>query len=407
MLTEKHPEESVRSEIGNIEAIEGLRGIAVSWVVMFHYLVVRSDVPKDPWNSAIAGHHLLNVVISNGYLGVDLFFLITGFLLILPWARHLHEGRRPPSVGDFYVRRIRRIVPAYYVQLAVLLVFFMPVLHGGINYWKRDIEFISYNVIAHLLFLHYTTPLSSASMSANGPLWSLGLEAQYYLLLPIFAARFSRSPVRWAIILVAAAVAWRWLSLRDLEPLVRFEMRLGSRWNLSEDVIRHLILTQLPGYLAHFAVGILLGIAWLTLRNDDRDIHRNAAWSLVSAGAIGALYWLYGLGGGAVIGELTWLLTVALMGVAIFFLLVRGSRIGALVLGNGPLKFVGRTSYSAYLYHMPILLVWNKWGVLNGSWASLPLYLMTVGAVAWLSYRFVELRYIRPHPGASFPSIAR
>jgi peptidoglycan/LPS O-acetylase OafA/YrhL len=394
MLSDRHPEEGVRAEIGNIESIEGLRGVAVTLVVLFHYLVVRTPAAADPWNAFVSSHHALAVIVGNGYLGVDLFFLITGFLLVLPWARHAYHGRKPPSTKDFYIRRIRRIVPAYYVQLAVLLGVVMPILHG-IGYWKRDIEFIGYNAVAHLLFLHYTTPISSASMSANGPLWTLALEAQYYVLLPLIAPRLVRAPFRWALALVAAAVAWRWLSLHDLGPLVRFEMGLGARWGLTEDIVRHLILTQLPGYLAHFALGILLGIAWLTLRRPDPGSRRDAGWSVVALAALGLLYWLYGMGGGAWTGTWTWLVTAALIAVAMFATVVRGVRIGDALLARGPLRFVGRVSYSAYLYHFPLLLVWNEWRVLDGDWASLPAYLAALALVSWLSYRFVEAPFMR------------
>ncbi len=395
MLDDRHPEEGVRAEVGNIETIEGLRGVAVMLVVLFHYLVVRTPAAADPWNAFVSAHPALAVVVGNGYLGVDLFFLITGFLLILPWARHAYHGRTPPSTEDFYVRRIRRIVPAYYVQLAVLMAVVMPILHGA-GYWKRDIEFYGYNVAAHLAFLHYTTPISSASMSANGPLWTLALEAQYYVLLPLFAGRFVRAPLRWGLALAAAAVAWRWLALNDLGPLVRFEMGLGARWGLTEDIVRHLLLTQLPGYLAHFALGILLGIAWLTWGTREARARGDLAWSAGALAALAILYWLYGMGGGAWVGTWTWLATAALIGAAMFCTVVRGTRIGEAVLGRGPLRLVGRISYSAYLYHFPLLLVWNEWRVLDGRWGSMPAYLAALMLLSWLSYRFVELPFMRP-----------
>lgn len=400
MLNDRHPEEGVRAEVGDIASIEGLRGVAVTLVVLFHYLVVRTPAAADPWNAFVSGHHALAAIVGNGYLGVDLFFLITGFLLILPWARHAYHGRKPPSAKDFYVRRIRRIVPAYYVQLAVLFAVVLPILHG-IGYWKRDIAFFGYNAIAHLFFLHYTTPISSASMSANGPLWTLALEAQYYVLLPLFAGRFVKAPIRWALALVAAAVAWRWLSLHDLGPLVRFEMGLGARWGLTEDIVRHLILTQLPGYLAHFALGILLGIAWLRRGAHAPSAARDAASSLAALAALAILYWLYGMGGGAWVDTWTWLATAALVAVAMFFTVVRGNRVGDALLGNGPLKFVGRISYSGYLYHFPLLMVWNEWRVLDGRWMSLPAYLSVLAIVSWLSYRFVELPFMRQRDRSS------
>ena len=108
--------ESVRSEIGNIRAIEGLRGVAVLWVVVFHYVVVRSEHFRDPFIDWIDASYPPQVVVRYGFLGVDLFFLIPGFLLVLPWFKHAAEGRDRPSARTFYWRRVRRIVPAYYVQ---------------------------------------------------------------------------------------------------------------------------------------------------------------------------------------------------------------------------------------------------------------------------------------------------
>src|SRR5258706_2314912 len=166
--------QSVRVEVGNIVAIEGLRGIAVLWFVLFHYLLVRDPAAHDPWNAWIGGIDTLRHVIGIGYLGVDLFFLITGFLLVLPWFRHAREGRAPPSIGAFYVRRIRRIVPAYYVQLALLFLLLAPAYYGFAE-WRYDTRFVAVNLLAHLSFLHYSTPYTAASLSMNGPLWSLGV----------------------------------------------------------------------------------------------------------------------------------------------------------------------------------------------------------------------------------------
>src|SRR5258708_37566403 len=88
--------QSVRVEVGNIAAIEGLRGVAVLWVILFHYLLVRDPAANDPWNAWIDGIDALRYVIGIGYLGVDLFFLITGFLLVLPRSEeHTSELQSP------------------------------------------------------------------------------------------------------------------------------------------------------------------------------------------------------------------------------------------------------------------------------------------------------------------------
>jgi peptidoglycan/LPS O-acetylase OafA/YrhL len=394
ILADQHPEQSVKAEIGHLDAIEGLRGVAVIWVVLFHYLLVRDPLSRDPCVAWIASFAPLNAVISNGYLGVDLFFLITGFLLVLPWARHAMEGAPAPSARAFYVRRIRRIVPAYYVQLILLFFVFVPLL-WGLEFWGRNLWFGAYNAIAHALFLHYTTPISSASLSINGPLWSLALEFQYYLLLPLLAPFIVRAPLRWATGMILLALAWHWLAQNDLGPLVAFEMKLGAPWKLGEATIRHLLMTQLPGYLGHFAAGILVGLGWLKWRSRAPGRIEAAVWSLIAACSVGFVYWLYVAGGGGVVGEITWLATVAAFAFAMFSLVSRSGRLGQLLLGNRALTFVGRISYSTYLYHLPLLLIWNHYRVLSGSWLSLPAFLLAVGLAAWLSYRFVELPFMQ------------
>jgi len=385
--------EGVRAEIGNIGAIEGLRGVAVAWIAVFHWFVVRGTASQDPWNLAIASSHPLTVIVSNGYLAVDLFFLITGFLLTLPWWRHADEGKPAPSTREFYRRRIHRIVPAYYVQLVFLFAVAVPLLRG-FDYWRRDIEFLAYNVAAHVTFLHYTTPLSSASYSANGALWTLSLEAQYYALLPLLAPLFLRAPWRTAAALILAAVAWHWLAWHDLAPLVAIETWFGGPWNPAEAKIRHLLVTQLPGYLAHFALGILIGRAWLRWRSERVTPRAQAAWLAAAIGVLGVLYWLHAAGN-AYLGEWAWAPALAGLAFLMLALVSRGLPLARPLLANAPLTFLGRISYSVYLYHLPLLLLWNRYSPIDG-WLSAPAYAALLIAIGWLSYRFVERPFMRP-----------
>jgi peptidoglycan/LPS O-acetylase OafA/YrhL len=72
----------------------------------------------------------------------------------------------------------------------------------------------------------------------------------------------------------------------------------------------------------------------------------------------------------------------------------------ARLLVHRPVLFVGRTSYSIYLYHVPLLLAWNHFRILEGRWLAAPAYIATVLAIAWLSWEFVERRFIEaPRPG--------
>ena len=120
----------VRAQIGFIEPIEGLRGVAVLLVILFHYAVILDARFADPWLAVIDGATVTRVIVRNGMIGVDLFFLITGFLLVLPWLREAAGDGPAPSALEFYRRRSRRILPAYYVQLLVLFFVFVPLLRG-------------------------------------------------------------------------------------------------------------------------------------------------------------------------------------------------------------------------------------------------------------------------------------
>ena len=383
----------VRAEVGNIGAIEGLRGVAVAWIVVFHWFVVRGVANGDPLNALIASSKPLTVIASNGYLAVDLFFLITGFLLTLPWWRHAAQGKPPPSAREFYRRRIHRIVPAYYVQLAFLFAVAVPLLRGA-DYWRRDIEYLAYNIAAHVTFLHYTTPLSSASYSANGALWTLTLEAQYYALLPLIAMLFVRAPWRTGAALIAAGIAWHWAAWHDLAPLVEIEMWFGKPWNPEESKIRHLLVTQLPAYLAHFAAGILIGRAWLRWRGTRAGPRAQWAWYAGAAAALALLYWVHAVGN-AWLGEWGWLPTLAALAFLMLALVARDLPLARPLLANAPLTFLGRISYSVYLYHLPLLLVWTRHSPIQGRLAA-PAYAALLLAIGWLSYRFVELPFMRP-----------
>jgi peptidoglycan/LPS O-acetylase OafA/YrhL len=363
-------ERGVRGEVGFIAPVEGLRGVAVLLVMLFHYAVVIDPRFADPWIAAADAWLAAKVVVRNGMLGVDLFFLITGFLLVLPWLRHAGDGRPAPSATAFYRRRIRRILPAYYVHLLILFFVLVPLLRG-IEYWRLDPTHLFTNLSAHVFLVHYLSPVTSASVGVNGALWTLSLEAQFYLLLPLLAPAFARAPWRTALALFATALAWRWAA--------------------SHALVSHFLQTQLPGYLGHFAAGMLCARAWLHWRDHPPSNAASIAW-LALAACAGALLWRLHAPGGWLLGDLTWALVLAALATLLVALVGRGAAFARPLLANRALLFAGRVSYSAYLYHLPVILLWNLYApAVSGSWIVFPSYIATVLAIAWLSYRYVEV----------------
>lgn len=384
--------EGVREQVGEIRAIEGLRGIAVLWVVAFHYLVLREGMFDDAVVGYVNGQPALHALVRNGWFGVDLFFLITGFLLALPWFVRASRGEPAPAARDFWIRRIRRIVPAYYVQLAFLALVCLPLLMSW-RFVKAEVLFVAFTLGAHATFLHYLTPLTSASFGINGALWSLALEAQYYLLLPFLAPLFVRRPLATAAAMVAIAIAWRWNAANGFGGLVALYDAIAARWQVPEAHLRHLLATQLPGYLAHFALGILCGRLWLATRGRKASRSRDFALAAGALAAFGALWAALGQGI-APLGPFSWLAWPLLLA-AILACGVSGRPAWSdAVLAPAPLAWAGRVSYSAYLYHLPLLLLMGKLFPGFGGWLAFPAYLGILAAVSWLSWRFVEVPFL-------------
>lgn len=384
--------ESVRSEVGNIAAIEGLRGIAVLWVLLFHYLSIREGKFADPFIALVNSANVTRIVGHHGFLGVDLFFLITGFLLTLPWFKHALEHRPAPSAREFYWRRARRILPAYYVQLAVLFFICVPLLHAAL--WTQATRYTASNLLLHIGFLHYTTPYSSASLSINGPLWTLALEMQYYLLLPLIALAFVRRPYATAVLMILLTAAWRVLAAFDLDPLIAIYEDIGRRWDVPETALRQLATTQLPGYLGHFALGILCGRAWLLTRAHRMKVTEAGLLAALFAGSLLGLYALLA-NAYPVQGERTWLLVPALMALAMWASVSMRPTWGTRILGFSPLALVGRISYSMYLYHLPALLLFNKYAPADLGIAAFPSYFVGIIAVSTLSFHYIERPFMQ------------
>ncbi len=160
---------------GNIYVLDGIRAIACLSVVMFHInLITTRDFPLWVPQSAPS---LISALAFSGDTGVTLFFVLSGFLLFLPYARVLlfDEGTWP-SIWQFYIRRILRILPVYYLSLILMVLLFHP------EYLRMD------HLKQWLFFLTMFMDSSATTYKQiNGPFWTLAVEWQFYLFLPWIA----------------------------------------------------------------------------------------------------------------------------------------------------------------------------------------------------------------------------
>jgi peptidoglycan/LPS O-acetylase OafA/YrhL len=148
-------------------AVDGVRALSILWVIAFHTTgVLGVDLPRED---------LAVRLLHRGFLGVDAFFVISGLLVGTLVLREKRE-RGTVDVGRFYVRRALRILPAYYLSL---LLYCLTIREGCANVW------------ANLLFVNNFLPEQQMCMPWS---WSLAIEEQFYLFLPLFVALLYRVP---------------------------------------------------------------------------------------------------------------------------------------------------------------------------------------------------------------------
>ena len=168
----------------HVDAIDGLRGIAIALVVAYHSWLVYG---------VGAG-----VVSESGFLGVELFFALSGFCMFYPFARSRFTGKAAPSWASYAHRRAVKILPSYLLALTAF----------ALLYAHRDgAAQTAYAYVAHLFFLHPLVP--HAFRAISGPLWTIGVEVQFYLIFPALCGLFMRRPLHGALLVAGVSCAYR------------------------------------------------------------------------------------------------------------------------------------------------------------------------------------------------------
>lgn len=316
-----------------------------------------------------------------GYFGVDLFFVLSGFLLSLPWHRAAAEGRPMPSLRHFWSHRCRRVLPAYWLQLALLV---------AAALWFGTTQDISWrNVLAQALLIQNIAPWPTHEL--NAVYWTMPVEWDFYIALPMLALLFRRVAL-WRLLAFALCwvIAFRvMLYVWILDPATRHWLAFGN-------------VHQLPGRVDQFLLG--MAAAWI-LVNRPLWLRWRARWFAVGVSGLVALAY-FAAPRGDVLARLDvpyLFLHHSLTGAACSALVLgaaAGARAGIVAFGNRLLQFLGAISYSLYLWHYPLLQLGQSrhWidAVPLPAWVTLglcgvPLMIF----VAWLSYRYVERPFLR------------
>ncbi len=347
--------------------LDGLRAIAVIGVLLYHAGV--------SW-------------LPGGFLGVDLFFVISGFLITSLLLTEVRLTGRL-SLRRFYLRRARRLLPALVLMLAVVAVFMAMFARGDLGQARGDIAAALGYVSNWWYVLHHRSYFIAAGRpSPFQHLWSLAVEEQFYLIWPavLVALVATRARLRWitTVALAGALGSALWMRVLAVRGNVPFDTD-SSRLYFGTDTHASALL------LGAAAAAVMVGLAARLERGIPVGVR--AACDVVGLAALVALCWSMhafdyyrpGLYRGG-------FLAFAAIGVVVVATAsAPGGWLGR-ALDVPAMRWIGARSYGLYLWHWPVF-VYTRPGLdwsLHGP-AALAARLAIVVALAELSYRFVEV----------------
>lgn len=347
--------------LGYRPAIDGLRALAIVLVLAAH--------------ARLPG-------LAGGFVGVDVFFVISGYLISALLLGELHRDGRL-QLASFFARRLRRLLPALLVMLLLSSLAALLLLSPSQQDGAPGDALAALSWTSNLLFAFAQRDYFAAQEGGNLFLhtWSLGVEEQFYLLWPLLlwaAWRLGRGRavdrLLWAV-LALSALGCAWLT--ELEPRWAFYLMPSRAWQFALGALAWRLAPLLQRQAATVtALGLGL-IVLAALGYDERTPYPGVA---------------------------AWLPTV---GAALCLLVCdgpadRGSPLG--LLASIPMRWIGQRSYAWYLWHWPLLVIgmacWPQ-----GGWPWRALLCMAALPLAMLTYRYVEPRWRRygalPRPGRS------
>src|SRR6185312_6978064 len=160
-----------------IPEIDGLRFASIALVVAFHlfgYTLAKSTGAQ----LATPADRVVSVLGATGHYGVQLFFVISGFVLALPFARHYLLGEPAPRLRAYYLRRLTRLEPPYFIAMIAVFAF-------GVMYFGQSPRALAPHLAASLVYAHNL--LYGVGSTLNIVAWSLEIEVQFYVLAPLLA----------------------------------------------------------------------------------------------------------------------------------------------------------------------------------------------------------------------------
>ena len=370
-----------------METIKPLTSIRFAFavlVVLFH---------GAPWLYPAASTGPVAPLVTSGFVGVQLFFALSGFILAYTYQRL----DTPASRRSFWRARVARVYPVYILGLLLVL----PIQVYAIVRRDADAAAIAVNGLLQVSLLQAWVP--TAAMSWNPPGWSLSVEAFFYTLFPFILGRMATWGTRRAALAALAAFAFTvGISAYASSAIAGVPPASYEFWH-------HLAAYNPLAHLASFLCGI---VACLVYQRSPQVLARHSnAILAISAAAIVVTLWNWTSLPALVVHN--GLLAPAAS--ALFAALASNRGIAARILSLSPLVLLGQASYALYVIHVPVLvwlqIYWRSHGRPDASPLALLSYVAAVSALSIVVFRWYEeplRRLIRQRPGhALVPGASR
>lgn len=334
---------------GELRALTSVRGLAAWLVVLFH---IRKSIAGLP--------EAAMTVFSHGYLAVDFFFLLSGFVIWMSYGERLRSGGFA-AVPEFLRRRVARVWPLHLFMLGVGLALALAMLATG-----RDAEHFPFAELPLHILLVQNWGLTGA-LTWNDPAWSISCELGAYLLFPLLALAIDwRRVPSWAVIAVIGAL------------LVLLHAIFAGRGavSLGQEIPR----LGLIRCILEFACGTAIGALWLRWR--ERWV---VPFGLSALAAVA-------LAGGWYAGLPETFAAPAVFAALLLALALSSGRAGN-ALEAAPLHYLGEISYATYLGHYLLWFAFKLTFVSDAhavGWPLVALYLAMVLAASVALYHLVE-----------------
>lgn len=339
--------------------VDGLRAVAIAPVILFH-----------------AGSNIF----SGGFVGVDVFFVISGFLITSIILKALEQDRF--TIFDFYERRVRRIAPAYIAMAVVVTILSIWIVPPPLLKDYSESLFASLFFYSNIYFWRTVSYFDPAA--EDNPLlhtWSLSVEEQFYVIFPLLALAVGASRISLLLgVSVVGAVASFALAqyASSLYAVANFYLTPTRAWELLVGVICAIYLKQREKAPRKLDADVLGG-------------NRGEILALIGLGAI--LFSIFVYDSTTPFPSAYTLAPV--LGAGMIILFARPKSWTTRLLSLPPLIGIGLISYSAYLWHQPIFAFYRLTARDEMSTLHSGLLILLVLGVSFLSWRFVETPFRR------------